>query len=309
MPEKRGKILVIRGGAIGDFILTLPAIAAVRRTFPETHLEVLGYPQMAELARAAGIIDSFKSIEARALAGFFARTGTLDPELCDYFESCDLIISYLYDPDDFFKINVGRATKAQFIQGPHRPAEDEKTHATEVFLRPLEKLAIFQADPVPRLSLPAPAELGSPRWIAAHPGSGSEKKNWPVEQWQTLLQRLLEETSFNVLLVGGEAEGDRLRQLKRDHGRVRLAQNLPLVQTARLMAECQGFIGHDSGITHIAAALGLPSLVLWGPSREEIWKPLSPSARVLKSSSGLALLSPETVFTQLLDLLAAAGCE
>ena len=44
MPEKRGKILVVRGGAIGDFILTLPAIAALRSTFTETHLEVLGYP-------------------------------------------------------------------------------------------------------------------------------------------------------------------------------------------------------------------------------------------------------------------------
>src|SRR6201988_2020552 len=99
MAEQRGKILVIRGGAIGDFILTIPAIAALRSTFPNTHLEVLGYPFLAELAEAAGIIDAFRSIEARPLARFFARNAQLDDEWSDYFESFHLIISYLYDPD------------------------------------------------------------------------------------------------------------------------------------------------------------------------------------------------------------------
>jgi len=89
--RNRGKILVIRGGAIGDFILTLPAIRALRSTFPETHLEVLGYPVVAELAVRGGLIDGFRSIEARALAGFFARNAKLDPELSAYFESFSLI--------------------------------------------------------------------------------------------------------------------------------------------------------------------------------------------------------------------------
>src|SRR5579859_7359249 len=73
----QGKILVIRGGAIGDFILTLPAIAALRRQFPQAHLEVLGYPHIVQLARAGGLVDKISSIEARALAGFFARHGEL----------------------------------------------------------------------------------------------------------------------------------------------------------------------------------------------------------------------------------------
>ena len=72
MPDKRGKILVIRGGAIGDFILTLPVIGALRSNFPNTHLELLGYPKVAELARAASVIDGFRSIDARPLARFFA---------------------------------------------------------------------------------------------------------------------------------------------------------------------------------------------------------------------------------------------
>jgi ADP-heptose:LPS heptosyltransferase len=174
MAVKRGKILVIRGGAIGDFILTLPAIAALRETFPQTHLELLGYPVVAELARAAKIIDAFRSIEARPLARFFARGAKLDEEWAAFFDSFNVIVSYLYDPDEIFKTNVGRASKAQFIQGKHRPDELEDEHATAVFLKPLEGLAIFGANRVPELKF-TPAESRPGRWLAAHPGSGSEK--------------------------------------------------------------------------------------------------------------------------------------
>src|SRR5258707_9635926 len=96
----RGKILVIRGGAIGDFILTLPAISALRRHFPEAYLEVLGYPHIIRLAVEGELVNEARSIEARALANFFARNGELAEELVDYFSEFDLILSYLYDPDE-----------------------------------------------------------------------------------------------------------------------------------------------------------------------------------------------------------------
>src|SRR5687767_6182695 len=103
MGRTQGRILVIRGGAIGDFILTLPALAALRKEFPHTHLEVLGYPHITHLALAGGLVDRVQSIEARALAGFFARHGSLDPQLCEYFATFAVVISYLYDPDEIFR--------------------------------------------------------------------------------------------------------------------------------------------------------------------------------------------------------------
>lgn len=300
MAEKRGKILVIRGGAIGDFILTVPAIAALQRTFPDTHLEVLGYPMVAELARAAGLIDAFRSIEAGPLARFFARNAALlDPDWSDYFESFNLIISYLYDPDDIFKANVGRTSKAQFIQAQHRPDEKQKLHATEVFLKPLEKLAIFGADPVPSLRLTNRTEPKLPPgdWIAVHPGSGSEKKNWPEENWIQLLDLILERTTANVLLVGGEAEGSRLAQMSRplEPGRIRVLQSAPLPQLGSVLAQCQAFVGHDSGITHLAAAVGVPVFALWGPSNEEIWKPLNPNVSIIRAGQNLPDLEVDGV--------------
>jgi heptosyltransferase III len=206
----QGKILVIRGGAIGDFILTLPAIAALRRQFPAAHLEVLGYPHIAQLAMAGGIVNRVQSIEAGALAGFFARNGNLAEDLVDYFSEFDVILSYLYDPDHIFQTNVGLCTGAQFIVGPHRADEQRRVHATQAYLQPLERLAIFDADPIPRLPISARPSSHVPRppsagTLALHPGSGSDRKNWPEEQWAELLQQLLNFTSHNLLLIGGEA--------------------------------------------------------------------------------------------------------
>ena len=132
MNAYRGRILVIRGGAIGDFILTLPAIAALRRQFPEAYLEVLGYPHIVQLAIAGDLVNQARPIEARALAGFFARNGALAEKMRDYFSEFDLIVSYLYDPDGIFHTNVGRCTPAQFIVGPHRPSGREGLHAARV---------------------------------------------------------------------------------------------------------------------------------------------------------------------------------
>src|SRR5437764_10859663 len=132
----RGKVLIIRGGAIGDFILTLPALAALRRQFPDAHLEVLGYPHIAQLAVAGGLVNQVQPIEARAMAGFFARHGELAEDLVDYFSEFDLIISYLYDPDQIFRTNVARCTGAQFISGPHRADEAANIHAAKAYLKP-----------------------------------------------------------------------------------------------------------------------------------------------------------------------------
>lgn len=317
----RGRVLVIRGGAIGDFILTLPVLAALRAHLPTIHLEVLGYAHIAQLAVAGGVADAVRSIEARALAGFFARGGTLAPELQDYFAGFALIISYLYDPEEVFRENVGRCTKAQFIQGPHRPDDDAGIHATDVFLKPLERLAIFDADPVPRLPRLSTQGAGAGvgklgGWVARsgplliHPGSGSPRKNWPEVRWAELVTHLAERLESGsesagpaLLIVGGEAEGDRMQRLAAlARGRAEVAAHLPLPELARRMAVGRGFLGHDSGITHLAAALGLPALALWGETAAEVWRPRSDAVRLVRTDDlpgGLEGLSVEAVLAEL----------
>lgn len=320
MAGRQGRILVIRGGAIGDFILTLPVFAALRRAFPSAHITVLGYPWIAGLALAGRLVDEVQALEGRDYALFFSpKVGAdLPAEPAAFFAGFDLIVSYLFDPDRTFETNVHRVSQAQFFAGSHRPGTGLGRHATEVFLEPLQALAIFDADPVPRLRLPRssagvklrgngqhpPAGTG---WLGAHPGSGSERKNWPEERWARLLAELSRHTPESLLLVGGEAEQDRLSRLAPHWpaDRLRIARNEPLVQLATRLAGCTAFLGHDSGITHLAAALGVPVLAMWGETDPAIWSPRGSGARLLRPEHGLGTLSEERVLAGLLDLLAA----
>jgi heptosyltransferase-3 len=303
-----GRILIIRGGAIGDFILTLPVLAALQSRFPGRHIEVMGYPHIAQLALAGGLAAKVRPIEARSMATFFAKGCDLDAQMSQYFSSFTLIVSYLYDPDGVFQENIERCTFAEFITAPHRPDEKQKIHATDVFLKPLEQLAIANPDNVPRLALkePPPETLPEGRWVAFHPGSGSERKNWPERKWGELLQEVTRQSDAGLLMVGGEAEGDRLQRLSAGlpPNRFKLARNLPLPALAGMLKQCSIFVGHDSGITHLAAALGLPGIVLWGDSSEVIWAPRNPRMAVVREERGLVALPVAQVMGRLTAILA-----
>src|SRR3982751_2285080 len=93
------RILVIRGGAIGVFVLTLPAIKLLRDRFPAAHLELLGVPHIVALADQRFYADEVRSLDAPAFAPFFAEDAELPPELSDYFANFDLVVCYLFDPD------------------------------------------------------------------------------------------------------------------------------------------------------------------------------------------------------------------
>jgi heptosyltransferase III len=241
------------------------------------------------------------------LAGFFARNGELAEDWVDYFSEFDLIISFLYDPDEIFKTNIKRCTRAQFIAGPHRPDETLELHAAEVFLKPLEQLAIFQPDATPRLAVEKAFEttIGTGRWLAAHPGSGSESKNWPETKWLELLQQVMESTTLRLLLVGGEAERERLEWLARalPATRLKLMLNAPLPEVAQWLAACVAFVGHDSGISHLAAAVEVPSLLLWGETDETVWRPRAREMTMLRDAKGLEQLSVPVVMHHLEELL------
>ncbi len=293
---------MIRGGAIGDFLLTLPVLSALRAKFPGNHLEVLGYPSVAALAPWAGLADAVRPLESRELAGFFARRGSLDPGWSDYFASFHLILSYLYDPDAHFQSSVVSVSQAQFLQGPHRPRDGSGLHATDQLLAPLERLAVFDADPVPRLEVPA---ADREHRLMVHPGSGSLRKNWPVDRWAALLDRVLARTSFRVRLVGGEADLETVQHLVRrlPPDRIEVCVRQPLTAVAGQLAESVGFLGHDSGISHLAAALGLPGLVLWGPTDEQVWRPRSDRFETVRHAGGLDQLPVDVVAARLEQLL------
>lgn len=274
------RILVVRGGAIGDFICTLPAIGALRERWPAAHIEILGYPHIIELANGRHYANGTRSIEARAMAGFFIPNAILDPGLRDYFASFDLVLSYLFDPDAVFADNVHACGVQQLITGLPKPQEH---HAAVHYCRPLESLAIYVDRPSPRV-YPSEADrqfaekfAPGKGWVAIHPGSGSEKKNWPVEKFASLARWLADEHGVRLLMVQGEADTTVAGQfLSLVAPRpVTVAHGLKLVKLAGVLTRCSLFAGNDSGITHLAAAVGTPTVALFGPASLPIWEPRS----------------------------------
>jgi heptosyltransferase III len=306
--QATGKILVIRGGAIGDFILTIPVLQALKKHFPETHLEVLGYPKVANLAVEAGWAQSTKSIEAPGLARFFAPRGPVPPEWLQYFAQFDIIITYLFDPDALFQNNVSSSGKHHYIKGPHRPNEKLNLHAVDVFLKPLEKLAIYETGLLPDLSRLGSIQTKNQKetiQIAIHPGSGSPKKNWPLNKWKDLLQQLLVAPEVKILVVAGEAEREIAEEFVQcfPSARTHLMMNKPLDDVSRALSQSEAFIGHDSGISHMAAALELPSVILWGPTNMNIWRPVGKRVTIIESDTGIQGITSRQVIREVNRLL------
>jgi heptosyltransferase-3 len=285
------RILVIRGGAIGDFILTLPSIKLFRDRFPRAHIEILGYTHITALAEKRFYADAIRSIEYGPLASFFAKGAALRAELTEYFGSFDLIVSYLFDPDGIFQDNLERCGIKMFIAGPVKLSGQE--HATLQLARPLEQVGLHLEKTAARIY---PAEMdrefaqnfrgNSQPVIAFHPGSGSEKKNWPIEKWTKLGEHLFS-TDHPVLVVAGEADEERLQLLEAawSDKPVRFAKYLALPHLAALF-ETSVFIGHDSGVSHIAAAVGARSILLFGPTDPAVWAPTNENVTVLQAPDG-----------------------
>jgi heptosyltransferase-3 len=274
------RALVVRGGALGDFLLTLPVLRALRAA--SGHLQVLAYPQFAQLAREAGLVDAARSIEYGPLAAFFARGSVQDPALREYFASFDFVLSYLYDPDGIFADHLREAGVRHLVVGPHRPGG--KIHAADELASPLVELGIPLVSRGEILAIEV--EQANERLVAIHPGSGSKAKNWAPQNWLALIADILESTPrVRLAIVGGEADRDALDVLAplRGNARVEFWENLPLGILAKRLAGASAYLGHDTGVSHLAAALGVPSLLLFGPTDPAVWAPRHGHVSVLRA--------------------------
>lgn len=308
-------ILVIRGGAIGDFLLTLPAIGLLRLAFPEAWIEVLGYRHIVALAEKRYYADAIRSIEYGGMASFFIPNGKLPEELVVYFSDFDQVISYLYDPDGFFEANLRRAGVQNLISGTWKvDATPGSAHAARQLARPMEQLALFLeegqetaplhlTDADHALAAEHPAIRAGRPLLALHPGSGGAYKQWSLDHWQQLTATLRNfPDAPQLLFVGGEADQERIAVLRQPGDAE--ASHLPLPQLAALLSRCRAFLGHDSGISHLAAAVGTPSTLLFGPTDASIWAPVGKHVTALEAPNGfLDALTPEAVLQALLPNL------
>jgi heptosyltransferase-3 len=310
------RVLVIRGGAIGDVILTLPALGALRHAFPLAAFDLMGNPSRLVFARHPAYADQILDMEHWDLYRLFSPSATVSGRFTRYLDTCEMVLAYLPVSDDSFAQRLRRLCAGLVtVWSPH---PSSGLHSSEHLLRPVEAFLSAPPDPCPRIYLEPLAVAAAERlWraaglpdagvIALHPGSGGAHKLWPVSGWQHVLTWAAQRR-IPCLIVSGPAERERMTALLRDAPAYHwpCAEQPPLPHLAALLARCQVFVGHDSGITHLAAAVGISTLALFGPTDPLVWGPRSRKSCVLWPQPGapltLATLPPEVVIHTLAAL-------
>ena len=176
------------------------------------------------------------------------------------------------------------------IEASPRPKD---VHAAKHYSRPLEALAIYVDEPRAKIH-PSDSDremasrflkmVGREPIVAIHPGSGSEKKNWPVENFAAVARWVSDELAAQLLVVEGEADERVVAKLTRllEPRPITVASRLKLVELAAVLERCVLFLGNDSGITHIAAAVGTPVVAMFGSASPPIWEPRGERVRVVR---------------------------
>lgn len=300
------QILMIRPGALGDTLLTFPVIQALRRSFSDPHVTLVGNPLVLPLAREFALVEAREDYGDRRWSELFSSKGIVTPALRAFFQSCDLAIAWMHDPEGTVAQNMARAGARRVIVAPGQPAPNPAQHVTAYLAQTLG-ISVSPNDAL--LSSRSGARpLRHTRVLGIHPGSGGMQKCWPPTAFAELITALWQR-NVAVRLFAGPAEMTRLPTILHhlapppQPSQLRILQHAPLVEVARQLQDCDGYLGNDSGITHLAGLLGLPTLALFGPSNPAIWQPLGPHVHVLQSTP-LENLSVSTVLTTLQAILA-----
>jgi heptosyltransferase III len=276
------RILVLRGGALGDLILTLPLLGEIRKSYKDAATELWGILPQARLATPA-FVDRVERLDAAELAPLFG-TAQMPPLVRSRLEVFDLAISLLSDPDMTIARNLAAGGVKKVVGGSSRVRPG--VHAVYQLAAVLDQLGLTLHDPVPRLS--AGIDLKDSSCLGFHVGSGSAMKNWPMDCWLELTERL-DGLFDDFLLVGGEADNELVREFSSRCciRRLRSLLDANLSELSRALHECRLFIGHDTGVTHLAAAVGTPTVALFGATDPAVWAPLGEHVRVVRSPDGL----------------------
>ena len=272
------RILVIFPGALGDLICALPAIEALATRHRDCEVELMANSDLAEFAVDRTLVRAGHSIARREVAQLFEGSNQAIEEAARFFSRFERIYSFFGSRDQSFRRALLASASGAVDFYPFRPKGDG--HVREAYLASVLEVVGQQvahsACPSIRLSESDLRAAGQilPRhrlspggFVLIAPGSGSTRKNWPIDNYLELARTL---SMAKVFLLGpAEAElGRLLRTSKAD-----VLQDLPLGIVAAVLKSCAWYVGNDSGISHLAGAVGARGIALFGPTAPSRWRP------------------------------------
>ena len=283
------QILVWHQGALGDLLLAGPALAALSRHYPQARLTGLGHPErwglLGQTLPLAAIWDSSEA----GWAPLFADS-PLPPPLLERLASFQLALIFSPRPQPALLSRLAQAGIPAVHRAPSFPEGGQEAVAA-IQARHLAGLGLdFVPQPFPLVldnhhrTEDLPDLPGDGPWVAVAPGSGQVLKNWPLSHYYELTRALSWEFKARVVWLTGPAEAAWLPVLKplaavQDQ---LVLSGLPLARVAGVLSRCHLYLGGDSGLTHLAAAVGGPAvLALFGPTDPRIWAPPGDQVKIL----------------------------
>ena len=284
-PENKGsaRILALFPGALGDFICFLPALQALSEN---GGVDLLARSEYAAIAPPNVRTTSLERYEISRL---FVAGSEGDERVRQFFAPYRSIYSWMGSGDGDFvgRLRAAASGKAEFF--PFR-SSDSRLHMADYYLACTAKRTAGKIAAAPRVQ---PEDiLWAERFLASHggpqtkilalaPGSGARGKNWPGEFFLEVGRWWRRETAGRALVVYGPAEEERFGDAIHWDGAIHV-RGLCLGKVAALLSRSDLYLGNDSGLTHLAAALGIEAIALFGPTDTVQWAPRGKSVTVAR---------------------------
>jgi heptosyltransferase-2 len=290
-------VLVIFPGALGDLICLMPTLRAIARHHAGAQLELMARAELARFAIGRLGIAHGHSIDRREVGHLFAAGGArVAEEARRFFGSFARVYSFFAADDAHFRAALDTATEGRANGFSFRPpggghvAAGYLCEIGEEVLDPLDcSIELYREDLDLAQDRLAGLGLGADRYMVVLPGSGSPVKNWPAGNFVAVAKKLASRIRSLVILGPAEAALETLFA----------ASGLPtvtmaeLAEVAALARLSRGFVGNDSGVSHLAAAAGARGLAIFGPTDPARWRPLGRTTIIRREP--LSALTPDEV--------------
>ena len=305
------KILVVRLDRLGDLTLSLPAIDALRRQYPEAHISLMTRTATRELLQGHPWLDEVIAYEYekggrhRSLSGYFRflkeiRARRFDAALILHPGLRSYLVPFLAG----IPRRLGYRSGCGFLLSASVPDERHagKRHESEYALDIVRAFGVATGPDLkakifaPRLSGELAGKFGAGEsWIAFHAGSSCPSKRWNIERFEALGNKILREFPHKLVIIGGKEEAELGAKLNTAWGAraLDLTGKISLQELATVLQRCALLISNDSGPVHVAAAVGTKVISIFGRNQAGLspqrWKPLGSGHAVIQKDVGCVI--------------------
>jgi ADP-heptose:LPS heptosyltransferase len=293
-------ILIVHQGAIGDFILSLPAVEAIHRFYLEAHFNFIAHPGILEIIQKRPYFKQVFDCSHSCWVSLYSSEEKLAGVVHDLMPHVENTFVFGRPASQIAADNLANHSGNSAHRLDPFPEPDLCLGVGDYQCRQLEKLGIPATPPPDAIIAPArhnvleardflSRNLGPrDRLVLLHPGSGGKHKLWAVAGWLSVINKLSAHRNIRFALLQGPADQvivQRLRSQLESNSAI-LVENWQLGKLASLMSEADLYLGNDSGITHLAAACGTPTIALFGPTDPQVWGPQGPQVSIIRWHPG-----------------------